>query len=215
MAAGPSAYRPLELAAAKSTAVLAYWWLALAGALALLAMAAGAVVVWWLGPRAPAIGSMPRLQAPDFQFHVYASGPVPGNDEVRHLSDLKGKPLALVFWAGRCASCGDVLSALEDVQKRSEGRLAVLAVDVGRPFRTGTRRQAEQLLSELEVTYLAGHVEDKASVGEYELRRLPTLVFLDSQGRTFHRWEGAIGLGDLREIVGALLRSERDGLSGG
>ena len=57
----------------------------------------------------------------------------------------------------------------------------MLRIDVGRFNNLGGRRDAQKLLKELDITYLAGFTGDRRVMREYEVISMPTTVFYQFQ----------------------------------
>jgi len=117
--------------------------------------------------------------APDFALDAM--------DHTRiRLRDLRGKVVALSFWATWCAPCIAELPALERLAGRYGGQgLVVLAVDVAEP-----REDIEALLRvrkiDLPILLDDGRVSER-----YRVDSLPTLVLVDRQGVVRARELGA------------------------
>lgn len=121
------------------------------------------------GPQ-PVVG----FQAPDFAL------PDLQGEQVR-LSDLRGQPVLLNFWATWCGPCRQEMPAIQ--ARYNHGGFAVLAVDFGE-----TRQQVQDFINEIGVD-LPVLLDADGSVQElYRVRGYPTTFFIDAQGviRFFH-----------------------------
>ena len=132
----------------------------------------------WIESRAAAVGQ----KAPDFQ-----SWDLDGNT-VR-LSDLKGHPVLLTFWATSCTACQDEFPALQQIQlaHRAAG-MRVLAVDY-RETNTSTMRQ---FLDRMHVTFTPVLDPQATIASAYGVDiGLPVNVWVDSRQNVAQMMLGA------------------------
>ncbi|MCH7495204.1 MAG: TlpA family protein disulfide reductase, partial [Candidatus Marinimicrobia bacterium] len=93
-----------------------------------------------------------------FDVSLYQGQDILGGDDI-NFADLldDGKPVVLNFWGGDCPPCRAEMPAFQNVFENHEEELTFLGVDVGTFFvGLGTRQDALDLLSELNITYPAG-----------------------------------------------------------
>ena len=106
--------------------------------------------------------------------------------KIRSLSEFRGRPVYLTFWATWCAPCQQELMDLKQYSEKDRfGDLAVVCVGV-REGLLGARGMRDKL--ELPFTVLADG--DAGTAEKYWVRRLPTSYLLDPSGRI--RWR-AVG----------------------
>nr|WP_254639041.1 TlpA disulfide reductase family protein [Cohnella sp. GbtcB17] len=95
------------------------------------------------------------------------------------LSDYRGKPVVLNFWASWCGPCKEEAAALVKTEARYKEQATVVAVNLtasddeaaARTFATEQRFSFPVLLDRL------------GTVGElYRIRPIPTTLFIDAQG---------------------------------
>ena len=185
----------------------AWWWLGAAGGVALAA--AALVVNAGVGPSPRSSGAARQyLPAPDFSFTLYQGEAQLGGPEVT-LAQLRGRPVILHFWGSGCGPCLEELPRLQALHEQLEGKATVVGMDVGPLLGRGTGEEAQAALSQHEVTYPVGAPKDSSLVERYNLRRIPTTLFINRRGEVFRRWAGPISQEDLLGIAGALL--EQDG----
>ncbi len=109
--------------------------------------------------------------APDFQL------PGLGGAEVS-LSDFKGKPVLLNFWAGWCRPCEEEMPYLQQVYEEwSDQGLVVLTVNLGdSPSEVSRFMQSHQLS-------LPVLLDTKQSLAQkYNVASIPTTFFIDKDG---------------------------------
>jgi len=150
--------------------------------------------------------------APDFSFTLY-QGERDLGAETLDLSQLRGKPVVLNFWAGACPPCRAEMPDLQMFYEDSQDQVTLIGIDVGRFLNLGSKRDAENLLRELNITYAAGFTNDGGVVREYEVLGMPTTVFIDSKGEIFEKWTGILNRDILDSLTNAMLKKESRGRS--
>ena len=117
-------------------------------------------------PPAPAVGH----PAPDFAV-TDAAG------KTFRLSELRGKPVVLNFWATWCPPCRAEMPELQAASERLAGEVAVVGVDQGE-----TAEQVAAFARELGLTFQMP-VDGNMDVSrQYLVRNLPTTFFIDRDG---------------------------------
>jgi thiol-disulfide isomerase/thioredoxin len=154
-------------------------------------------------PDQPSAEAPPNL-APDVTISLYQGQEALGGDSV-NLSDLRGQPVVLNFWAGLCPPCRAEIPDLQRFHEEFEGRAVLLGLDVGQFTGLGTQEEARALLEELGVTYPAGFTTDGSVVSQYRVVAMPTTVFIDAQGEIFRKWSGPLNQEKLAEITNEIL----------
>lgn len=118
--------------------------------------------------------------APDFAMR-YADGA-----EVR-LSDLRGRPILINFWATWCGPCRlempDIVAAYE---KHREAGFVVIAVNLEESAEKITPF-AEQFSMALPIV-----MDDGAAARAYQVRVMPSSFFIDREGKISARWLGVL-----------------------
>jgi len=162
----------------------------LAGLLMAVATVAGGSILSSLGFLTAGSGAGPTPRpaairmdkpAPDF------SGLTPAGDTIS-LSDLRGKPVAINFWATWCAPCLAEMPALEQATARySDEGLVVLAVNAGEGSDTVRRFMEEQGLSFPALLDLDGQIVDL-----YGVEFFPTTFWVDVDGMVRAKHLGAM-----------------------
>jgi thiol-disulfide isomerase/thioredoxin len=98
--------------------------------------------------------------------------------ETLSLSQLKGKPVLMNFWATWCVPCREEMPMIVDAAKKYERTgLSVLAVNV---------QEGEALVKpfvdEFALPFPILMDKDGAVVNRYRVRGIPTTVFIDREG---------------------------------
>jgi thiol-disulfide isomerase/thioredoxin len=94
------------------------------------------------------------------------------------LSDFRGRPVVVNFFASWCPPCREELPMLSAADRRLGGSVAFVGIDV-----SDTTQPALDLVHSSGVTYPAGVDPDyKVADSTYHLRGLPSTVFIDAKG---------------------------------
>jgi peroxiredoxin len=119
------------------------------------------------------------------------------------LSQLRGSPVAINFWATWCAPCEAEMPALQDAQRRhADPGLTILAVNGGEPPEVVTA-----FMDDLGLTFPALLDPDGEIADLYGVHALPTTVFVDAQGNI-----SAVHLGPLTDgLIDRYLRGMDEG----
>jgi thiol-disulfide isomerase/thioredoxin len=114
------------------------------------------------------------------------------------LSDYKGQPVVLDFWATWCAPCRASMPDLNRIQEHFQGQGLVvlgLSVDDGPP--PGVRRYAERL----GIRFRLG-MADEGVLDDYgPIRSIPTTIFINRKGEVVRRVVGYIDGETMEEFV--------------
>jgi cytochrome c biogenesis protein CcmG, thiol:disulfide interchange protein DsbE len=124
------------------------------------ASAAGAL------PPAPAVGH----PAPDFALTTAAG-------EMFKLSDLRGTPVVLNFWATWCPPCRSEMPELQAASQRLAGQVAIVGVD-----QAETPTEVQVFASQFGITYPIPLDQGADASRLYAVRSLPTTFFIDRSG---------------------------------
>ncbi|HEY7269088.1 MAG TPA: TlpA disulfide reductase family protein, partial [Dehalococcoidia bacterium] len=117
------------------------------------------------------VGLKPGNVAPDFEFSDYTGRRF-------RLSDFRGHPVVLNFWASWCAPCKQELPAMSAVLRAYEGRLSVIGVNNGESYQTG-KRFLDQVKADL-TSY--AYDPAQAVANKYAIAGMPTSFFIDADG---------------------------------
>ena len=140
----------------------------------------------------------------DFDISLYQGSDVVGSDTVA-VSDLRGQPVVLNFWAGLCPPCRAEMPEFQQFANEYDGRATLIGVDLGQFFALGTEADAIALLQELGVTYPAGATDDGNVVRELGVSGLPATFFVAADGSLHRRWQGVLNGEKLAEITDEML----------
>ena len=100
------------------------------------------------------------------------------NGEMVSLSDFKGTPVLLNFWATWCPHCVQEMPVLQQISDKYSEELVVIALNGGDPIET-IRAFAES--NNYRLVFLAD-TENSIS-GEYQVKGFHTSFFIDAEGK--------------------------------
>ena len=118
-------------------------------------------------------GGFPGIMAPDFQLQTL-------DGEVVSLSDFKGKPVLLNFWAIRCAPCRLEMPLFQEIHEDPEWieeELVILAVNDRESVNDIRQYMEENGFSFIVLLDMTGEVGFR-----YNILGLPTTFFIDKDG---------------------------------
>ncbi len=101
------------------------------------------------------------------------------------LSDLRGKPVVINFWATWCAPCRSEMPSLQTAATRFDDAVVVVGVDQGEDART-----VQAFVDELGVTFPIPLDKEMVASERYNVKGLPTTYFVDAEGVIRHLWVG-------------------------
>jgi thiol-disulfide isomerase/thioredoxin len=136
-------------------------------ALGLLVIFAGAQPGGAAGRRTPLTVGSP---APEFTLPV-----LDGTEQA--LSDLRGTPVLINFWATWCIPCREEMPLLEQTAKQYSGRLVVVGINAGEE-----EAQVKPFLKEVGVTIPVWMDRDQSVSDRYFVRNFPMTLFIDEKG---------------------------------
>ena len=109
--------------------------------------------------------------APDFQLQNLDGQSIT-------LSDLKGKPVLINFWATWCGPCVSEMPYIQEIHEEWSGKgLAMLAVNVG-----DSPSEVEHFLQNHNLSLPVLLDTKKVVAQKYNIRAFPTTFFLDKDG---------------------------------
>lgn len=184
------------------------WWpLLLAAAI----VAAAIAIARWPGESTVAFGPIAQVQPPGTDAHDIATGPRVGDlapnflletstGKTLRLSDLRGRPVFLNFWATWCGECRDEMPAMQRLAREHGDAVAVVGVNVGEEA-TGVETFAERL----GVDYPLLLDTRKQVAATYTVPAIPTSIFVDADGVIRSVVFGELTLADMEGQVLPLL----------
>ncbi len=132
--------------------------------------------------------------APTLQMERYDGGKLA-------LSDLKGKVVMLDFWATWCPPCQEEMPALIKLAKEYEGKGLVFVAASRDEMPDAPLYVQEFIVSRMpDLAPYVVYAPDELAVA-YQVTALPTLYFLDKNGRVIDAQRGMLTESELRRRV--------------
>ena len=149
--------------------------------------------------QADAEGEEPIL-APDFTVQ---------NDqgEAVMLSDLRGTPVVLNFWASWCPPCKSEMPDFQAAATEYEGQVAFMMVNLTDGSRE-TVDTAKAYIQEQGFTFPVYFDTQSEAANAYGVMSIPTTFFIDAQGYMVAYGQGALDAETLARGIGMLLPAE-------
>ena len=121
------------------------------------------------------------------------------------LSDYKGKKVYLKFWATWCGPCRQSMPELNKLVEEKDRDFEILTVMA--PGMQGEKTEEEFVEWFAQQDYPSVPVlynPDGSAFANYQVRSIPTEVFIDSHGKIGHVQLGAISNEDAKKIIKGL-----------
>jgi peroxiredoxin len=166
------------------------------GVVVMLVIAIAGVGAWsgWFWQRLGASDPLVGSPAPEFAFEAYSGEQVA-------LSDLRGRPVVVNFWASWCVPCRTEMPAFERVYERFRDHgVAFVGLAV-----QDDPQQARDFLASVRVSYPVGPDRRNEAGARYGLLGLPTTVLIAPDATVVKRWNGPVSEEQLAEALEPLL----------
>lgn len=105
---------------------------------------------------------------------------------VVRLSDYRGKPVVLNFWASWCAPCREEAPAFARVAAAAEPRVAFLGIDV-----RDREPEARAFIAEFSLPYPSAP-DTEGVEQQYGVVGIPTTIFIAGNGTVVRTWLGPL-----------------------
>ena len=125
-------------------------------------------------------------------------------DDRISLSELRGTPVVLNFWASWCVPCGREAPRLAASATAHRGEVVFLGLDV-----KDYSGDARKFLRRYKVNYVSVRDGGSSSYNEYGLTGLPETYFLDRWGRIVAHKLGEVRRNELESGINQALESQR------
>ncbi len=133
------------------------------------------------------VAPYPGYLAPDFLFEDLEGHWV-------RLSDFRGKPVLLNFWATWCPPCRKEIPDLQKFHEQYGDKIVLLGINWGEDI-----EEVRRFLERYGATYTNLMDKDGKFFVLYQLTGLPTSYWVDEQGIIRGMWLGAMELEDMVE----------------
>ena len=135
--------------------------------------------------------------APDFTVYDQEGNP-------HKLSDFRGMPVVLNFWASWCGPCKMEMPDFNETAKELEGKVQFLMVNLTDGSQE-TVETASAFIAAQGYTFPVFYDTDQEAAYVYGIRSIPTTYFIDAQGYAIAYAGGAIGADVLQKGIDMIL----------
>ncbi len=137
----------------------------------------------------PAVGPGVGRMAPDFTLQTLDGGTF-------RLSEQRGKPVVLNFWATWCGPCQNELPAVQKAAAHFGNDVVFVGVDQGEKAEV-----VQTFVDKLGLTFTIPMDADGAVGYDYNVQGLPTTFFIDRNGVVKSLWMGEMNSVTLAENI--------------
>lgn len=130
---------------------------------------------------APEVSTSVKQVAPDFTYTELATG------KTVKLSDLKGKPVFLNFWATWCPPCVKELPVFNAKYPEYKDKIHFIAVSIDERADEPTA-----FVKSKQYSMPFGHVEPSKVGASYQIEAIPTSVLIDAEGNIINKMVGGM-----------------------
>nr|MBP3598754.1 TlpA family protein disulfide reductase [Eubacterium sp.] len=140
-----------------------------------------------------------KTEAPDFTVY-HRDG-----EEVQ-LSDFRGKPVILNFWASWCGPCKSEMPDFDEAYKKYGEEIHFLMVNLTDGYQE-TMKKATTFVEESGYSFPVYYDKDSEAGQTYQVFSIPTTYFIDAEGFFVAQGNGALDKGTLQRGIDILLDS--------
>ena len=139
----------------------------------------------------------PLKPAADFEVYDYDGNPV-------KLSDFKGKPVVVNFWATWCGPCRSELPAFEKLSLEYADRVEFMMINLTDGVQE-TKEGVKAFVSENGFSFPVYYDTTSDAAYAHEIYSIPKSLFIDAQGNIVNKYVGAMSEESLRKYIEKLL----------
>jgi len=139
--------------------------------------------------------------APDFELTLFEGYPGNAGKNPVKLSDLKGKPVVVNFWASWCVPCAQEARDLEAVYEKYKDKVVFLGVDW-----TDIEGDARNYLQRFGITYANGPDLQTKIGPRYRITGVPETYVMDQDGNVKFTKISPLTVAELSAVLDGLLQ---------
>lgn len=147
-------------------------------------------------------GEIEENPAPDFTVYDADGKPV-------KLSDMKGKPVVLNFWASWCPPCKSEMPDFDEICKEFEGKVTFMMVNLTDGVQE-TVESARNFIHMMEYSFPVYYDTDMDASNTYGIQSIPTTYFIDADGYLIAYANGAMSGDTLKQGIGMIYTEVSD-----
>lgn len=123
------------------------------------------------------------------------------------LSDYKGTPVVLNFWASWCPPCKSEMPGFNEMSRKyNEDKIAILMIDLTDGQRE-TMDQAKAFIQENNYKMKVLFDNEMDAAKKYNISSIPRTIFIDKDGYIFQDYTGAMSEEELESQIKLLLEN--------
>lgn len=138
-------------------------------------------------------GEIKDNPAPDFTVYT-------ADGKAVKLSDMKGKPVVLNFWASWCPPCKAEMPDFDKVCKEYDGRVTFMMVNLT-DGKNETVESARNFIHMMEYSFPVYYDTKMDATNKYGIQSIPTTYFIDAEGNLVAYGSGALSEDALRRGI--------------
>ncbi len=139
--------------------------------------------------------------APDFTVYDKDGKPV-------KLSDMKGTPVVLNFWASWCPPCKAEMPDFDEIAKEYAGKVVFMMVNLTDGVQE-TQGSAQAHIDLMGYTFPVYFDLDSDAAYKYGIQSIPTTFFIDEKGNLIAYGEGAMDADTLKRGISMIYAEEK------
>lgn len=143
-----------------------------------------------------------RQTAPDFTV-IDASG-----HEVK-LSDFKGEPIVLNFWASWCPPCKSEMPHFDQVYSELKDDVVFMMVDLVDGHQE-TVATGQKYIADQSYNFPVYYDNQQNAAYTYSIRSIPTTFFIDPEGYLITAYQGPLSEKELRAAIELITPEQQD-----
>ena len=140
--------------------------------------------------------------APDFTIYDADENPI-------SLSDFRGKPVIVNFWASWCGPCQMEMPAFQTAFDTYGQQIHFVMVDMTDGYQE-TREKAQTLISDKGYTFPVYFDTDMDAAITYGVTAIPATYFVDGEGHMITSAKGAMSEEQLQQAIDLLLKNTEE-----
>lgn len=138
-------------------------------------------------------GGSQKIKAEDFSMTDQHGNQV-------KLSDMKGKPIVLNFWASWCPPCKEEMPTFDKLSTELKGKVEFMMVDLVDGQKENSS-DGKAYIDQKGFKFPVYFDAKQEGANTYQVYSIPTTLFIDKDGYLVHRTEGAIDEVMLRDAI--------------
>ncbi len=151
-------------------------------------------------PESPDATEPNRLEMPDFTVYDF-------DGNAYKLSDFRGKPVILNFWASWCGPCKSEMPEFQKFYDTYGSQIHFLVVNLTDGYQE-TKASASAYITEQGYTFPVYYDTDMEGAIAYGVNAVPVTYFIDAEGCYVAGAQGALNASRLQQGVDLLLDTE-------